>query len=75
MFPCIIWQDGVSSLTQLTGDLKVGNMFAICAAASTLEGEQFFYEYLEGGENTWHKMLYVLQQIISYWFWLKQAFF
>ena len=49
-FPRLIWQDGVTTITQLTGDLKVGKMFAISIVASTLEGEQFFTEVLEGGE-------------------------
>lgn len=74
-FPRLIWQDGVTTITQLTGDLKVGKMFAISVVASTLEGEQFFTEVLEGGEATWKKMLYVFQQILCYWTWLKQDTF
>lgn len=74
-FPRSIWQDGVTSLTQLTGDLKVGKMFAICAAASTLEGEQFFTNAFSGGVSTWRKMLYVFQQILCYWSWLKKDTF
>jgi hypothetical protein len=52
-FPRLLWQDGVSTLTYLTGDLKVGKMFAICCAASTYEGEKFFAKSLSGGRPTW----------------------
>ena len=41
-FPRLLWHDGVSTLSYLTADLKVGKMFAICCIASTLEGEIFF---------------------------------
>ena len=41
-FPRLLWQDGVTSLSFLTADLKVGKMFSICCIASTLEGEIFF---------------------------------
>ena len=71
-FPRFLWQDGVTKLTLLTGDQKVGKMFAICVAASTLEGEQFFSKHLPGKATTWRKMLYVFQQILCYWAWLKQ---
>ena len=71
-FPRLLWQEGVSTITQLTGDLKVGKMFAIVAVALTLEGEHFFSENLNGGAATWKKMVYVFQQILCYWTWLKQ---
>ena len=50
----------------------MGKMFAIICVASQLEGQQFFCSHLEGGESTWRKMLYVFQQILCYWAWLKQ---
>ena len=71
-FPRLLWPDGVTTLTHLTGDLKVGKMFAICCVASTLEGFNFFKKVFPGGEGTWKKMLYVFQQILCYWAWLKQ---
>jgi hypothetical protein len=71
-FPRLLWPDGVTTITQLTGDLKVGKMFAIVAAACTLEGQFFFERTLPGGTGTWEKMVYVFQQILCYWTWLKQ---
>ena len=71
-FPRLLWQDGVTTITNLTGDLKVGKMFAICCVASTLEGEKFFTDNFPEGAVTWRKMLYVFQQILCYWAWLKQ---
>jgi hypothetical protein len=40
-FPRLLWPDGVTTLSLLAGDLKVGKMMAIIAVALTLEGEQF----------------------------------
>jgi Plavaka transposase len=74
-FPRLLWNDGVTTITQLTGDLKVGKMFAIVAAACTLEGQQFFETNLPGKTATWVKMVYVFQQILCYWAWLKQDTF
>jgi hypothetical protein len=74
-FPCLLWQDGVTNLTKLTGDQRMGKMLAIVATALTLEGEKFFTKYLSGGRKTWDKMVYVFQQILCYWTWLKQDTF
>ena len=74
-FPRLLWNDGCTDLTYLTGDLKVGKMFAISCVASTLDGEIFFTKVLPGGLGTWRKMLYVFQQILCYWSWLKQDTF
>ena len=41
-FPRLLWTDGVSKLSQLTGDQRVGKMFAILLVALTREGEVFF---------------------------------
>ncbi len=71
-FPRLLWADGVTTLTQLTGDLKVGKMFAITAVALTVEGRDFFTENLPGGLAMWKKMVYVFQQILCYWAWLKK---
>jgi hypothetical protein len=70
--PRILWQDGVTHLTNLTADLKVGKMFAVIVVASTREGEALFTKALQGGTATWRKMLYVFQQIFCYWMWLKE---
>jgi len=72
--PRMLWQDGVTGITQLTGDLKVAKMFAICCVASTREGETYFTNVL-GGSAIWIKMVYVFQQILCYWAWLKQDTF
>jgi hypothetical protein len=67
----MLWQDGINGITRLTGDLMVApKMFAICCVASTREGEAFFKRVLERGLVTWHKMVYVFQQILCYWTWL-----
>jgi hypothetical protein len=74
-FPHLVWQDGVTRVTQLTGDQCIGKMFAIVATALTLEGEKFFEKHLSGGHAVWNKMVYVFQQILCYLTWLKQDTF
>lgn len=71
-FPRCTWSDGVTTLAQLTGDQRVGKMFAILLVALTEEGEAFFTEHLPGGSDTWNKMVYCFQQMLCYWVWLKQ---
>jgi hypothetical protein len=36
---------------------------------------QFSEKHLSGGHATWNKMVYVFQQILCYWTWLKQDTF
>jgi hypothetical protein len=74
-FPCIIWPDGVTTRSNLTGDLKVGKFMAIISTALTLEGQQFFESVLPDGLEGWRKMIYVFQQIMCYWMRLKQEKF
>jgi hypothetical protein len=74
-FPRLVWTDGVSKLSQLTGDQRVGKMFAILLVALTREGEVFFTKYLPGGHRTWERLVYCFQQMLCYWAWLKQDLF
>jgi Plavaka transposase len=74
-FPRIMWPDGVTTISNLTGDLKVGKFMAIITTALTLEGQEFFESILPDGLEGWRKMTYVFQQIMCYWMWLKQEKF
>jgi hypothetical protein len=71
-FPRCTWPDGVTSLARLTGDQRVGKMFAILLVALTKEGQAFFEKYLPGGNNTWQRLVYCFEQMLCYWAWLKQ---
>jgi hypothetical protein len=71
-FPRCTWSEGVTTLTQLTGDQRVGKMFAILLVALTLDGEKFFTENLDGGHTTWERLVYCFTQVLCYWAWLKQ---
>ena len=66
------WPEGVSKLTKLMGDQRVGKMFAILLVALTQEGEAFFTNCLEGGSRTWKRLVYCFQQVLCYWVWLKK---
>jgi hypothetical protein len=74
-FPRLLWADGVTTISNLTGDLKVGKFMGVIAVSLTLEGQQFFESVLPDGIEGWRKMTYVFQQIICYWAWLKQEKF
>ena len=66
----VVWKDGVTKLTQLTGDLRVGKLFAITLFALMHSGQRFFSDVL--GDDKSEKMLYVFQQMLCYWAWLKR---
>ena len=74
-FPRCTWSDGVTTLAQLTGDQRVGKMFAILLVALTEEGKTFISTHLPGGNETWKKMVYCFEQMLCYWVWLKQDHF
>lgn len=69
-FPRCIWLDGVTTLAKLTGDHRVGKMFAVLLVALTEDGEKFFTQHL--GSVTWRRMVYCFEQMLCYWAWLKQ---
>jgi hypothetical protein len=71
-FPCLLWPNGVTTISNLTGDLKVGKFMGVIAVSLTLEGQQFFESVLPDGIEGWQKMTYVFQQIICYWAWLPR---
>ena len=71
-FPRCTWSEGVTSLSKLTGDQRVGKLFAILLVAHTHAGEKFFTKYLPGGERTWKRLCYCFSMILCYWAWLKQ---
>jgi hypothetical protein len=62
----------VTTISNLTGDLKVGKFMTIITTALTLEGQQFFELVLPNGVEGWRNLTYVFQQIMCYWTWLKQ---
>ena len=70
-FPRLNWKDGVCSVTKLTGDQKVGKLFAIAVISNTLAGEIFFTEQL-GSVEAWRDMHEVFHLLLCYWAWLKR---
>jgi hypothetical protein len=70
-FPRLKWPDGVTSLTNLTGDQKVGKFFAIAMLSDTQQGQDFFTEAL-GSAQAWQDMNEIFQMFLCYWVWLKR---
>jgi hypothetical protein len=56
----------VTTIGNLTGDLKAGKFVTIITTALTLEGQQFFESVLSDGFEGWRKMTHVFQQIMCY---------
>jgi hypothetical protein len=62
----------VTSLAKLTGDQRVGKMFAILLVALTKDCQTVFEKYLPRGNNTLQRMVYCFEHMLCYWAWLKQ---
>ena len=68
--PRLLWQNGVTTLTDLNASQKVGILMTITVVALTEEGSQFFNTIL--GVDVARSMLEVFQTLLTYWMWLKK---
>jgi len=69
--PRLLWNQGVTTLTDLTAAQKVGILTTITVVALTEEGSQFFTRVL--GEEKMKAMVVVFQMMLAYWMWLKKT--
>jgi hypothetical protein len=72
--PRLLWKDGITNLTDLSGANKTGIFFTIVVLSLTADGEAFFNQHLGSREKT-QQMRYVFQLVLCYWQWLKQERF
>jgi hypothetical protein len=70
--PRLLWnKDGVTSLTNLSAEMKVGIMFTIIVVSLQEEGIKYFTQML-GSPQQLNEMRQVFQMLLSYWAWLKR---
>jgi hypothetical protein len=69
--PRLIWKDGISSLSDITADHKVGMMLTIVVLTLTDAGIELFVEVL-GSHRRLNDMRYAFQLLLCYWAWLKK---
>jgi hypothetical protein len=69
--PCLLWKDGVRSLTDPFQKLKVGIMFTIVFVSLQEVGVRFFTLVL-GSPQQLNDMRQVFQMLLSYWVWIKR---
>jgi hypothetical protein len=71
LMPCLLWKDGVTSLSKLTAKYKVGIMFTIVTVSLQDEGKSLFEDVL-GSTARLNDMHQVFQMMLAYWVWLKK---
>ena len=70
-FPRFWFKDGVTSLSNVTANTKVGMMFAIVLAALTEEGRDFLVTKL-GSSKRYLDLVEAFQLLLSFWAWMKR---
>ena len=77
-FPRLVFNDGVSTLTDTTAAHKVGILFATTIAFLTLPGHQLLHKatQMKRHKQTEHDLMvdtiYVLEMLLCFWQWLKK---
>ena len=71
MMPCLLWKDGITSLTDLSAANKVGIMFTVVIVSLQLEGREFLLKSL-GSVFKLNAMKECFQMLLCYWVWLKK---
>ena len=74
-FPRILFQDGVSSITDISAGTKVGILFAIVIAALTKNGRNIMLKDAKLTERTYLNMIEIFELLLCYWAWLKKEEF
>ena len=69
--PRLLWHNGVSNLSDLTGACKVGIMFTIVVLSLREDGRNFFIASL-GNASKVNAMRDCFEMILCYWMWLKK---
>ena len=72
-YPQLLYTSGISGLTELKADDKVGIMFCLIVALLQVEGKHIMLEVAKVEPDTFYKMLYVFEMLLCYRQWLKQS--
>ncbi len=71
-FPRLLFQDGVSSISDVSAGTKVGILFAIVIAALTKNGQEVLLNDAKLTEKIYVNMIEAFQLLLCYWAWLKK---
>ena len=77
--PRLSWPSGMSTLSNLTGDQVCGKVLTLTLLLNSDTGHELFP--FENHNNPWKKnstrlkVVYILEQWLCYWAWLKQDFY
>ena len=72
--PRLLWKDGISTITELTANAKVGIMFTIVVIGLTEDGKHLF-ENMFDNKTVFRNMMECFQMLLSYWMSLKKPTF
>ena len=67
----MLYTSGISKLTELKADDKVGIMFCLVIALIQMESHELILSESNLTENQLNDILYVLELMLCYWAWLK----
>lgn len=71
-FPRLLFSNGISSLTELKADDKVGIIFCVIIAALQAEGKEILMKYASLDNITYCNIVYVFELMLCYCAWLKK---
>ena len=75
VFPRLLFKDGVSDLTNVTANNKVGKMFAVVIAAQTKDGRNALKHASTMSYQQYLDMIHVFEMLLCYWSWLKKPYY
>ena len=73
-FPRLLWKSGISRLTDITADYKVGMLLTVIVVSLTDEGKKLFRDSL-GGVIKANGMRLAFQRLLAYRSWLRKNSF
>ena len=71
-YPRLLFTEGLSSITDISAQTKVGILFAIVVAALIRNGRQILLNDANLTENQYLNMIEVFELLLCYWEWIKK---
>jgi len=71
-FPCMLFKDGVSHITDVSAATKVGILFSVCVATLTKKGQLAFTENNTVSLQQTLNIIHTIEMLLCYWAWMKQ---
>jgi len=68
----LLFQDGVSTITNISAVTKVGILFAIVIAALSSDGQDVLLNEAKLTSTTYFNMIEAFESLLCYWAWLKK---